>query len=714
MLPNVTPRGACPFSEQYMTPGYGPPTQSEHNALENVPGAGKLEVQDHVRNGAQSPAPESKARLRKACDSCSIRKVKCDEGGPPCRACAGLDIPCTFNRPSRRRGPPNRHAEAIKRRRLDSPGTSGTSAPGSPTHAAQTLASFAQQHVLSAEAILPFPILQLLLDDYFTYIHPMTPVPHEPSFRAALERREDLGNPTFLALLASMVGCLVAAFPRRPRLHLKAQNMEKLFTNTTILIDRCHKIAIDACGPAYLDKNFTVHDAIINYLQGLIGAYTFNWQSCRAYFGQCLTISRTIGLHQAKGSGHADCAGIPSEMKSNGHNGALQEQATDLILQELGRRTFWIMFVAIKSLHRLGVSCAEVCIPPATPKEPYPPLPLEVDDVYLESNRVISQPHGAISMMTAFNTNVKILSTYDTVATVELVYGVDEIFDWNRQKHMLEQCLGALKQILDEIPHELRHDFKSRSALEQEDHFSHMQPRGDYGNNGDVFSDRRRTQIEIQKAEIFTSWLGTRSYLVEKYWNLHNANKRRQAKNDAVLESPGIFAAGLDSLPSSRSGHQNGQLDLSEQNMTDEKEEVVQNLLDVMGRIRPVNLDLNGVGYINKLRQIITPLLDTTGARKTPHAERLSAFLAVLTKVERSYFYKTTTFSSEDGGESGGGGTAKGTPLSAEMMVRTEEEQEAKVEAECWAELRAVKERWMEEDGDGGVAEELERSKQSG
>lgn len=76
MLPNDTPRGACLFSEQYMTPGYGPPTQSEHNALENTPSAGKPEVQDHVRNGVQSPAPESKARLRKACDSCSIRKVK--------------------------------------------------------------------------------------------------------------------------------------------------------------------------------------------------------------------------------------------------------------------------------------------------------------------------------------------------------------------------------------------------------------------------------------------------------------------------------------------------------------------------------------------------------------------------------------------------------------------------------------------------------------
>lgn len=75
MLSNVTPRSDH-HSQQYMPPGYGPLAQSEHSGPENVPSARQTEVQEHVRNGAQRPAPESKARLRKACDSCSIRKVK--------------------------------------------------------------------------------------------------------------------------------------------------------------------------------------------------------------------------------------------------------------------------------------------------------------------------------------------------------------------------------------------------------------------------------------------------------------------------------------------------------------------------------------------------------------------------------------------------------------------------------------------------------------
>ncbi|KFY09680.1 hypothetical protein V492_05386, partial [Pseudogymnoascus sp. VKM F-4246] len=119
--------------------------------------------QQHIGNGQQSASQTAAQldaqkgnRLRKACDSCSIRKVKCDEEGPPCRACAALEIPCTFERPSRRRGPPNRHAESIKRRRLEEGSPSGqfaTSSPTSPSNVAATLASFSSHAVLSAESI---------------------------------------------------------------------------------------------------------------------------------------------------------------------------------------------------------------------------------------------------------------------------------------------------------------------------------------------------------------------------------------------------------------------------------------------------------------------------------------------------------------------------------------------------------------------------------
>lgn len=316
--------------------------------------------QQHIGNGQQHGTPTAAQleaqkgnRLRKACDSCSIRKVKvrayphpfnpainnqliaiqCDEEGPPCRACAALEIPCTFERPSRRRGPPNRHAESIKRRRLEEGSPSrqfATSSPTSPSNVAATLASFSSHAVLSAESICPFSILELLVDDFFTYIHPLAPFPHEPSFRAAFKQREDLSNPSFLALLASMVGMLVASFPRKPIMHLKAQHQEKLFPNSISLVERCHKVAVEARGAGYLDRDLTVYDAVTSYFLGLAGAYTINWHQCRLYFGETFTISRAVGVQRAN------------------ENAKTGDNKVDYIKQEIGRRIFWVMVVGVR------------------------------------------------------------------------------------------------------------------------------------------------------------------------------------------------------------------------------------------------------------------------------------------------------------------------------------------------------------------------------
>lgn len=449
----------------------------------------------------------------------------------------------------------------------------------------------------SFDAILPFPVLQLLVNDYFTHIHPMTPIPHEPSFRAALERREDVSNPTFLALLASMIGCVVASFPQRPRLHLRAQNMERIYQSSASIIERCHKTAVEACGLGYLNKPLTVHDAVISYLQGLIGAYTSNRQAYRVYFGQCLTIIRVIGLHKAKSSSHEDLSRESSDTKSNGYDETLQEQGEDFIIQELGKRIFWIMFAAVRSLHRTGVSCADLCIPPATPSEPYPPLPLEVDDFYIKSNHILPQPRRMISMMKGFNDKIKIYSTYDTLATLEMAYGVDQLFNWNVQKQMLEQSLHVLKQVLKDLPLDLTLDPRYRLGNERDQGYSSRIRPGDYESNELYGADheRKRVQLEIQKVKISAHQLGTRTYLVEKYWNLHDEHKRRESVIRSGPNSPGIFAGGLDNLGSNHHGNHNGQ---TSQDIETEREDLVKDLVYLLNTINPIDMKLNGASFV--------------------------------------------------------------------------------------------------------------------
>lgn len=149
-----------------------------------------------------------------------------------------------------------------------------------------------------------------------------------------------------------MVGVLVASFPRRPRLHLKASQSEHLFPNSISFVEKCHNIATQARGAGYLDNpNLSVYDAITSYFLGLSGAYTFKWRQTRLYFGETLTILRVIGAHRVKNL-QASQGGV------NGFEQALPERV-DYIKQELGRRVFWVMFVGIRFVFRdyLFVQC---------------------------------------------------------------------------------------------------------------------------------------------------------------------------------------------------------------------------------------------------------------------------------------------------------------------------------------------------------------------
>jgi hypothetical protein len=404
-----------------------------------------------------------------------------------------------------------------------------------------------------------------------------------------------------------MIGALVASFPRKPRLHLKAQQREDLFPNSFSLIERCHKVAVEARGPGYLDKELTVYDAATSYFLGLCGAYTINWRQCRLYFGETLTIIHAVGAHKLK-----DGLSLPTDIET---------EPVDYIRQEIGRRIFWTIFVSIRSMQQLGASFSELVIPPPTPNEPYPPLPLEVDDQHIYVSHVDPQPSDVVSEITGFNLGIHIYMTCTPLATMEMAYGIDEVFDWNRQRRVLEECLRAVKRTLDHAPRELML------------------------NPGSERYQHERLQYEIQKANIYASQLGTRSYIVEKYWNLLESNNR---KTQTGQGSPGVMALGLDGMLPKSVPHD------IESHMSTERETIVKDLLKVLGSISQVNMEPNGGSFvsrsfqvsgtlltfqINKIRQIASTLLDTPRNRKGPLAlkaeEYLGRFLDVLMKLER-------------------------------------------------------------------------------
>jgi hypothetical protein len=254
-------------------------------------------------------------------------------------------------------------------------------------------------------------------------------------------------------------------------------------------------------------------------------------------------------------------------------------------------------------------------LPPPTPSEPYPPFPLEVDDQYIYVSHVDPQPAGLVSEITGFNLNVQIYMTCTPLITMEIAYGMDEIFDWNRQKRVLENCLQAVNHALDSVPKELMLTPSSQPGGFEGENRGYIQPvRRFHGvSDGSVsvtgHSDmnlqesRRSIQYEIQKANFYVSQLGVRSYLVEKYWNLLDAYESKvRSRDNSVIStgtrsSPGVMASGLDAVMRGMAG--TGGYEMVESRMSAERETIVKDLLRVLGSISQVNMEPNGSSFVS-------------------------------------------------------------------------------------------------------------------
>lgn len=493
-----------------------------------------------------------------------------------------MDIPCTYDRPSRRRGPPNRHAETFKKQKqgdtaADSPASSDLLNP--PSVNSSAFSSF------SAESICSLKTLRLLVDDYFTYIHPLVPVPHEPTFRAGFERREDVSDPTFLALLASMIGTLVASFPRRPKLHLKTEAEKTAFPHSVALVTRCHDVAIQARGTGYLDRNATIYDAAISYFLGLCAAYIYDIRRCRIYLGECLTMIHVYDL--CREPNRVSSLSPPSPSSGLSRDASV-ETHIDIVERELARRLFYTTLVGYRSLQQLGSTDTNFHVPPETPTERYPPLPLEVDDEHIFPTHVEPQPTHTVSQLVGFNTNVRVYSSYNSLSAWEAAFGSAQPFDWERQRSVIWECLQKAKTAVVDVPNELILQRPQDSAM---------------GFEVAESNQHRAIQYEIQKANIYASQLATRFYLVEKYWHLYEAFRMYHT----ALGSPAKREA--DAPDNFTSPDTHAQTDYIGKMMAEERRLVVKDLLVLLHSVNEINMEPNGASLVSLYPSIHIVLL---------------------------------------------------------------------------------------------------------
>ena len=375
-----------------------------------------------------------------------------------------------------------------------------------------------------------------------------------------------------------------------------------------------------ARGPGYLENdNLSVYDAATSYFLALMGVYTFRWRLGRLYFGECLTIVRTLGLHKPKEQTYTQLGTLPKAVGSHGASfEGSRDQPVDNITLEMGRRIFWTMFVGIKTLQQLGASFGELVIPPPTSTELYPPLPAEVDDFCIYPTHNEPQPLGLLPIITGFNANVRVFSSYNSLTTMEMAWGIDAVVDWERQKRVLHESLRRCKGSITSLPPELTvrlaggAPFEDSGVMNGSQNYSYSsfaQPQMTRDPANSLMSpphridmdqtseQRRRTQFEIQKANIYASSLSTRSYLVEKYFSLCEAHDRARASRSASAPnspSVGVMAAGIDGMLAPTSN-----LDVTGQEMSKEREAIVKDLLTVLSSINQVNMEPNGDSFVS-------------------------------------------------------------------------------------------------------------------
>lgn len=470
---------------------------------------------------------------------------------------------------------------------------------------------------LSAESICSLHTVQLLLDDFFTYIHPLVPIPHEPTFRAAFERREDVTNHTFLALLASMIGLLVASFPRRPKLRLNTEAERTAFPHSIALVKRCVDVAVQARGTGYLDRNATVYDAAISYFLAICAGYIYNMRRCRIYLSECRAMLQVYDLCQSRTIAPPWTLGPVSPlspasamMHDQTVHSFTETRGADFITQELGRRLFYVTLVGYQTLHQLGSSDIKIHVPPETPTDRYPPLPVEVDDEFLFATHIEPQPAGRVSQLVGFNANVRVYSSYTNLLAWEIAFGSGQIFDWEHQRNSIWDCLKEAKSALLDVPPEL--------SLRQPKQPS---PAGlsTLGGDGTIFSysddhihqERRALQYEIQKANIYASQLCTRSFLVEKYWSLFETFSKYGKSHKFTYpgsSTPHFETAGKSDRASTAtcaaSTETNIQMQPHEQPdhishmMAEERKLVIKDLFVLLRTVNEVNMEPNGASIV--------------------------------------------------------------------------------------------------------------------
>ncbi|KAI9654569.1 MAG: hypothetical protein M1831_005330 [Alyxoria varia] len=256
------------------------------------------------------------------------------------------------------------------------------------------------------------------------------------------------------------------------------------------------------------------------------------------------------------------------------------DKPVDYIEQQMARRIYWTIFVCVRSASTFakGASDGEEVMGPETPTRPHPPLPMEIDDEFIDHDIIhpSSKPHARI---TGFNKNAQIFFILDRLIATELSYGIERAYERERQKKTIVECLNDLDRVYAALPDSLAHGGDQRSTHTQDFEF------------GTGLKSPKSTEIETSSETSFPQQ--TENPLYESETNFAH-----------IASAEGIRA---------------------------ERRRIATALLQVLSSSKPVFLELNSFPLCMKIRQIASTVTDF----EVPENELTNEFLKILSGLEK-------------------------------------------------------------------------------
>ncbi|GAA5958833.1 hypothetical protein JCM10213_008033, partial [Rhodosporidiobolus nylandii] len=316
--------------------------------------------------------PPVKRRITRACDFCNRRGLKCvkDDTAPPttkCGSCERHNVDCTYDRPTKKRGPAPRAAAST----TPEASTSQLSGPGSTSPAASFLPPSLPTASLPWRPSRLVPVFALLraLETYYEAVYPIFPFFVWPAFIERVKNEDHLNDRSFYGtvMAASALGAARLRDNAASTTPLSAKEAAALPSPEVLLA------AAEDAIPKDLDSASDFDLLRSTALLAVCAIQLANPKKMYQHVGVFWTLCSMHRLHDEK-----------------------NWTTTDRLEIEERRRVFWSMYtlelfacLAFGGVRRTKESALKVN------------YPSEIDDTFLANG--VEQPAGSISWLHGWN-----------------------------------------------------------------------------------------------------------------------------------------------------------------------------------------------------------------------------------------------------------------------------------------------------------------------